>query len=350
VRRLLTALVVAVAILAAATGPISAATRSGHQRPLPGLGIRLVDVPTATSDDPRARAYIIDNLPPGAAIERRVQVINGTGAPIDVSTYPAAASIQHGEFIGARGHSRNELSSWTSTRPKSVYLPRNGRSFVDVTIRIPPDAASGERYGVVWAQTTTPPQTPGGLTQVSRVGIRLYLSIGPGGAPASDFDIVSMTADRDSTNSPMVQASVHNTGGRALDLSGALALTDGPGGLSAGPFPITLGTTLGIDQTEPVTVPLDEQIPNGPWNATLTVRSGLTKRTAQATLTFPAGPGVGVTALTTPRGSRMSWWMPATAIAAELLMLMVLTRYLLRSRARHQRTKTSRAVFDRLNT
>jgi hypothetical protein len=93
------------------------------------------------------------------------------------------------------------------------------------------------------------PQTPGGLTQVSRVGIRLYLSIGPGGAPASNFDIVSMTADRDSTNSAMVQASIHNTGGRALDLSGALALSDGPGGLSAGPFPITLGTTLGIGQT-----------------------------------------------------------------------------------------------------
>jgi hypothetical protein len=182
-------------------------------------------------------------------VERRIQVVNGTGSRAHVSTYPAAASITYGEFIGARGHSLNDLSTWTSTRPKSLNLARNGRSFVHVTIRVPPDAASGERYGVVWAQTTTAPQTPGGLTQVSRVGIRLYLSIGPGGAPASNFDIVSMTADRDSTNSAMVQASIHNTGGRALDLSGALALSDGPGGLSAGPFPITLGTTLGIGQT-----------------------------------------------------------------------------------------------------
>jgi hypothetical protein len=329
VRRLLTTLVVVVAILAAATGPISAATQTGHQRPLPGLGIRLVDVPTATADDPRARAYITDNLPPGAVIERRLQVINGTGSRAHVSIYPAAASIAHGEFIGARGHSRNDLSTWTSTRPTSLNLARKGRSFVHVAIRVPPDAASGERYGVVWAQTTTPSQPTGGLTQVSRVGIRLYLSIGPGGAPASNFDIVSMTAGRDSTNSPIVQASIHNTGGRALDLSGALALTDGPGGLSAGPFPITLGTTLGIGQTEPVTVPLDQQIPDGPWRATLTVRSGLIKRTAQATLTFPAAPGLGATTFTTS-SSGMSWWLWATGVAVVLLLLLLPITYLRR--------------------
>jgi hypothetical protein len=340
VRRLLTTLVAAAAILAAVTGPISAAARTGHQRTLPGLGIRLVDVPTGTADDPRARAYIIDNLSPGAVIERRVQVINGTGSPTHVSTYPAAASITQGEFIGARGHSRNDLSTWTTSRPRSLNLPPNGRSFVQVRIRVPADAASGERYGVVWAQTTTPAQTPGGLTQVSRVGI-LYLSIGPGGAPDSNFDIVSMTARRDSTDSPMVQASIHNTGGRALDLSGALALSDGPGGLSAGPFPITLGTTLGIGQTEPVTVPLDEQVPDGPWHATLTVKSGLTRRTAQATLTFPAGPGVGATAVTTS-SSGIPTEMLAVGIAAVLVLLILLTSYLRRRAARRQEGKNRR--------
>jgi hypothetical protein len=91
----------------------------------------------------------------GHSVERRIQVVNGTGSRAHVSTYPAATRIMHGEFIGARGHSRKDLSTWTSTRPKSLNLARNGRSFVHVTIRVPPDAASGERYGVVWAQTTT---------------------------------------------------------------------------------------------------------------------------------------------------------------------------------------------------
>ena len=100
--------------------------------------------------------------------------------------------------------------------------------------------------------------------QVSRVGIRLYLSVGPGGSPAADFTIDSLTAVRSPDGQPMVLATVHNTGGRALDMSGTLELSDGPGGLSAGPFPATLGTTLGIGDTEPVTIALDEADPHRP--------------------------------------------------------------------------------------
>jgi hypothetical protein len=249
--------------------------------------------------------------------------------------YPAAAVIRGGEFIGARGHTRNELSTWTSTRPRSLRLRPDGRSFVHVTIRVPSDAASGERYGVVWAQVTTPPSEPGGLRQVSRVGIRLYLSIGPGGAPASDFDIVSITAARDGHSLPMVQASIHNTGGRALDLSGTLSLSDGPGGLSAGPFPLTLGTTVGIGQTERAIVSLDRQIPDGPWRSTLTVHSGLTKRTARATLTFPPGPGVGAAISTTAR-TTIPPWLVVIGIAAALLLLILLTAFFRRALAKRR--------------
>jgi hypothetical protein len=48
-----------------------------------------------------------------------------------------------------------------------------------VTIRVPRDAAPGERYGVVWAETRAGPDSGDGITQVNRVGIRLYLSVGP---------------------------------------------------------------------------------------------------------------------------------------------------------------------------
>lgn len=326
-RRLLAAAIAGV--LAAAGAPAAAdASHAGPKRPLTGIGIRLVDVPTATADDPRARTYIIDNLSPGSVIERRVQVINGTGSSATVSVYPAAASIEHGDFVGARGHTENELSMWTSTNPRTLVLQSRARSFVHVRIDVPADAAPGERYGVVWAEATTLPQTPGGVREISRVGIRLYLSIGQGGPPASDFEIMSMTPARDTDDAPIVTADIRNTGGRALDLSGWLTLTDGPGGLSAGPFPITLGTTLGIGQTEPVTVPLDDQIPDGPWRATLTVQSGLTKRTAQATVTFPAGPGVGATAPTSI-GTGVSRWLIAAGVAAVMLLLVGLVRYAL---------------------
>jgi hypothetical protein len=83
----------------------------------------------------------------------------------------------------------------------------------------------------------------------------------------------------------VVLATVHNTGGRALDMSGTLQLLAGPGGLSAGPFPVTLGTTLAIDDTEPVTIALDKRLPAGPWDARITLRSGLIERSARATIT-----------------------------------------------------------------
>ncbi len=36
-----------------------------------------------------------------------------------------------------------------------------------------------------------------------------------------------------------------------------------------------------------VAIPLDEQVPDGPWEAEITLRSGLLERSAHATLTFP---------------------------------------------------------------
>ena len=74
----------------------------------------------------------------------------------------------------------------------------------------------------------TTPATGDGITQVNRVGIRLYLSIGPGGPPAANFTIGSVTAKRTRDGHPMVLATVHNTGGRALDMNGTLRLREGP--------------------------------------------------------------------------------------------------------------------------
>lgn len=306
-----------------------------------GLGVRLVDVPVATADNPRARVYIIDHVSPGALVERRIEVSNRTGARAKVSVYPAAADIEGGSFIGADGRTANELSTWTSVDRGSLNLANGARQLVDFKIKVPSNASPGERYAAVWAETTT--TAPSGITQVSRVGIRIYLSVGPGGDPASDFQIESFTSARTADGAAVVRAKVHNTGGRALDLRGTLRLSDGPGGLSAGPFPVTLGTTLGLDQTEPVTVVLDKQLPNGPWKAHLELISGLLKRTAQATLTFPAKPGQGET-VKPERGRSVQWWIAVGAVGAALLALFA---WLL-SRRRKSAHKPSNATGSRM--
>src|SRR5680860_212218 len=111
---------------------------------------------------------------------------------------------------------------------------------------------------------------------------------------------------------------------RALDLRGTLRLSDGPGGLSAGPFDATLGTTLGLDQTEPVTVPLDMELPDGPWKARIIVKSGLLERTAQATITFP-DTGLGDSVPAESVGGFPWWWVAAGF--ALLLLLIFLAAY-----------------------
>jgi hypothetical protein len=284
---------------------------SGRAAPAGSIGVQLLDVPLAAYADPRARLYIIDHLHPGTIIHRRIEISNTTASSMHIVTYPAAATISQGAFVGAAAHTPDELSTWTSVLPGASNIPSGGHAIATVTIAVPRNAPPGEQYGVVWAETRSAPPAGGGITQVSRVGIRLYLSIGPGGAPASEFTIDSLTGKRSPDGQPMVVASVHNTGGRALDMSGTLQLSSGPGGLSAGPFAANLGTTLAIGATEPIIIMLDKQIPDGPWHALVTLRSGLLERSARATISFPA------------TGVPSSPYLTALVIAGLVLLLLV---------------------------
>jgi hypothetical protein len=272
------------ACLLACTSVVAAPAQASNG----SFGVQLLDVPTSARLDPRARLYIVDHVAPGTVIHRRIQVSSSTTSATDVAVYPAAATIANGTFVGSAGHTKNELSTWTSVRPDAPRIRAGGRRTAVVTIRVPRDAAPGERYGVVWAETRSAPATGDGITQVNRVGIRLYLSVGPGGAPAANFKIDAVTAKRSPDGRPIVLASVHNTGGRALDMNGTLLLRNGPGGLSAGPYPADLGVSLAIGDTETVRIVLDKRLPAGPWHAQVNLRSGLLSRNARATITFPA--------------------------------------------------------------
>lgn len=256
----------------------------------PGLGIRLVDAPVALQDDPRARVYIIDHVHPGETFTRHVDVTNGTATTAHVLLYPDAADVNGGSFNIAPGHGVNELTRWITVSPPAVDIPPNGSVRVEVSLRVPATPTIGEHYAAILAEQDTAATAPG-IRLARRVGIRVYLSVGRGGAPASDFAITDLSAGRTPDGRPVVTADVKNTGGRALDMSGKLWLKNGPGGLSAGPFPAKLGTTLGIGQTEPVTVQLDRAMPAGPWLAHLELQSDLIKHAAEATITFPAAAG-----------------------------------------------------------
>jgi hypothetical protein len=252
-----------------------------------GIGIRLVGTPTASPADPRARSYIIDRPAPGTTLQRRVEISNTTGSAVDVAVYPAGAALRRGAFGFSSGRARNELSSWTTVDRQRLHLRPGTSAFETVTIAVPKDASIGQRYAVVWAETSNRAPAVGGVTLVNRVGVRIYLSIGPGGAPRSNFDVGSLVAKRSAAGVPFIVARIHNSGGRILNVSGYLTLSKGPGGLRAGPFPVEVAAGLGPGYTEPATVRLDRRLPRGPWRAHLRLRSGFVERAAAATIVFP---------------------------------------------------------------
>jgi hypothetical protein len=312
--------------LALASTVIAPATAAAASPTAGSIGVRLVDEPATANQDPRARLYIVDHLAPGTVIHRRIEVANSTGSNMRVVLYPAAASIAQGSFLGAVGRIQNDLSSWMSVDPSAPNVGAGGRITATVTIAVPGDAAPGEQYAVVWAETNTAPTTSG-VTQVSRAGIRIYLSVGPGGPPPANFTIDALTAKRSPEGQPIVVATVHNTGGRALDMSGTLQLVAGPGELSAGPFPAALGVTLAIGDTEPVTITLDKRLPAGPWNARILLHSGLLERSASATITFP---DIGTAPSVNTTSTQTAWSRPAIAgliiVLATALLVVTIRR------------------------
>lgn len=281
-RTALTAMLLVGAVLLGTAGVATGA------EPAPGLGIRLLEAPSNRAQDPRAKVYVVDRVAPGARFARRFEVSNGTREVMDLRLYPAAATVEGGSFAVSDRGVPGEIAQWASITPETVRLGPGERAQAEATFVVDPKATEGEYYGGLVAER--PATGSSGVRVNLRVALRVYLSVGPGGEPASDFTIDSLRGARDKTGAPVVLASVQNTGGRALDLRGTLRLSKGPGGVSAGPFPVRAGTTLGIGQTAPVSVLLDKALATGPWLASIELASGLLERRARATITFPSAP------------------------------------------------------------
>ncbi len=271
-----------------------AATSSSPSVPPPphgSFGVRLVDVPVSEAENPRALRYVIDYLPTGSVIHRRILVQNNEAATARFTVYADAAFISGGKFVGYAGATRSELTRWVGVQHPTVTLAAGAAVMDMITIRVPPNATRGEHYGVIWVQQTAKAPARGGesgVTEVDRVGVRLYVAVGRGGAPPTSFDITSVSAHRTASGQPVIVAHVNNTGGRAIDVNGSARLTDGPGGTSSGPFPAQRIVTLAPGQSWNITFAAPKSLPEGSWRVTVTLASGLTKATATTTIQLTA--------------------------------------------------------------
>lgn len=332
VRRSINAIALALAAgILSMSGPVASAATpvrlagapTAHER----FGVRLVDVPVSEAGNPRAFRYIIDHLPAGAVIHRRILIVNDESRTVRFSVYPGAAHIVRGLFVGDAGATRNELTTWISVRHPAVTLAPRASVMDRVTIKVPRGATRGEHYGVIWVQQTAKSRRNGGfgVTEVSRVGVRVYLAVGRGGMPPTRFDIASITGRRLPSGQLVITAHVANTGGRAIDLNGSARLTDGPGNTRSGPFLAQKIVTLAPGQSWNVTFAAPRSLPSGPWRARVSLASGMTTADAAAAVRFaPAA------AQASP--SPLQWiWLALGGLA--LVLMLVMGRYAWQHRA-----------------
>lgn len=258
-------------------------------------------------------------MAPGGALERRIEVRNGTAAAMPVELYAGGASVGDAGFEFADAGVPGALAGWTAVEPSALTLAPGQAVTATVRVVVPADAPPGEHYGVVWAATSSGAAT--GVETVNRVGIRMFVNVGTGDEPETDFTVAAIRAG--GTGGRSLVAVVRNTGGRAIDVQGEVVLTAGPGGRSAGPFPASSTPTVAVGAQRDVTFPLPDDVPAGTFTARVQVRSGTTERSAEATVTFDAA-GPATVGPTTSAGDGRSGTPAAAAAVAGTAAALVL--------------------------
>jgi hypothetical protein len=280
------------AVVAGIAAPVSVAAPPAPVGNLGGIGVRLLAPQGGIAASALAHTYVVGVLAPGTSIRRRVEIGNSTGRAAHVAVYSAAATIRRGLFVFASGRRRNDLASWTRISRASLRLPPRSKTFVTLTVNVPSDASRGEHYAVVWAELAATVSKR--VRLVNRVGVRLYVTVGPGGKAPADFTIGPLSASRSSAGDPVVRALVSNNGTRTLLIGGDLTLSNGPGGSRVGPLHADLNVALSPGGSAEWRVLLGRSLPRGPWSARVRLSSGQLERVANARLRFPvAGVAVG---------------------------------------------------------
>lgn len=247
------------------------------------MSIGLADAPASPSD-PRAAFYVIDHVAPGTTFDRAVRVSNGGDAPITVELYVGGSTVRDGRLqFDDRAGDDAELSRWSAVSPSRLTVAPRASADAKVTFAVPDSASDGERLGVIWAQ---PPASGSGTSTVNRVGVRVYLSVGDGAAPRTDFRIDALQASRDASGAPVVTATITNTGGRAIEPTGSATVTGGP------TAPAAPGLALLPGQHGQIPARFAGDLGDPPTAVEVVLDANGVERRADAHLTFPSGAGV----------------------------------------------------------
>lgn len=279
------------ALLALVASIVAASTTVVHADPVAAtsggglVGIRLMD--PSPGEGFAAENHIFDEVRPGNAIQRRVEVSNNTAQTRTIEVYAGPATMRSGLFTVQDRGATSRLTAWTSVDKRTVSVARGASAVVTVTIAVPADAPVGTQYGVVWAQAV---DDGSGLMTAARVGVRTYPTVVPPSGHTADFALAGLAGERDAAGQAVVVADIRNTGSWALDLDGELTLA-GPEGITLGPvYPGAATVAPGAVGKVRFLIPDSADLPAGPWEAALTMRSGTIEHTYSGTVEFREAP------------------------------------------------------------
>lgn len=254
---------------------------------------------------PRERAYVVRTVRPGEAFNDRLEALNLTSRPLDLSVQAVDAAITpDGSF--APGATRSAEGGWLSVTPDRVRVPPRGRAPVAVRVQVPRDAEPGDHIAAVVVQRADPPRGEGNVTVVQRVGVRFYLTVtNPDGSPGRrSFELRSLRW----TGEPRArtfEAEIANTGNLLVEPLGSITISRG--GLQTSSDLPVLGTVPpGVSRNLKISLP--GTLEEGTYEARLSLRLVQGGPPQETTITFAAGPG------------EASYWWVAAVVAGLLLV------------------------------
>jgi hypothetical protein len=163
----------------------AAPTPNPSNRPAPS-GVSITPLPTSPHLTGQGQALDFRSVNPGATVSDQVLLRNIGDTAVPVQLYPADATtaVGGGLAFGLRSAHAREIGAWTTLSRTSVTVPPHGSIPLSLRITVPTVVQGGGYAGGIVAEQVSPPATQGGLAQIFRFAMPVYLKV-PGGAPGA---------------------------------------------------------------------------------------------------------------------------------------------------------------------
>jgi len=167
-------------------------------------------------EDPRTENWFIYTLNPGESQTDELLVQNNTDETVNLLLYPADStpSTDGGFALKQMVEPREAVGKWVQLSEDKITLTAREQKSVPFTVTIPsePKPDVGEHTGGILIQRVEPPSpTAGGFRLLTRVGVRMYVTIP--GAIQEALQIENVKTEVDEVrNVVIVTTSIKNTG------------------------------------------------------------------------------------------------------------------------------------------